>query len=117
VPSTVGICIMALACGFCIAALVPAASGFFAQVLPDGYRARAFGVMAMGLQLSQGGGILLVGILADHAELPKVVGWWSLFGVGLTMLVAALWPRRERFEGVVATVSARATTTTQPTPV
>ena len=111
-PEVVGICVMALACGFAVAAMVPAASGFFAQVLPDGYRARAFGVMQMGLQVSQGAGIFVVGILADQASLPRVIGWWSLFGVGVTLLAAALWPRRERFEDAVASVAARSSVPT-----
>lgn len=112
-PRIVGVCLMATACGFAIAALVPAASGFFAQVLPDGYRARAFGVMQMGLQLAQGTGIFFVGVLADHASLPKVIGWWSLFGVGLTLLVAAMWPRSDKFEEVVASIAQHSR---QPTP-
>ncbi|MBB5869864.1 MFS family permease [Allocatelliglobosispora scoriae] len=106
-PELVGVCVMAFACGFAVAAMVPAASGFFAQVVPDGYRARAFGVMQMGLQLSQGAGIFVVGVLADQASLPRVVGWWSIFGVGLTLIAVALWPRRERFEDAVASVASR----------
>lgn len=108
-PQVLGICVMALVCGFAVAAMVPAASGFFAQVLPDGYRARAFGVMQMGLQLSQGAGVFVVGVLADQASLPRVIGWWSLFGVGLTLLAVTLWPRRDRFEDAVASVAARST--------
>ena len=51
------------------------------QALPHGYRARAFGVMQGGLQLIQGGAVLVTGLLADHSPLPLVVGVWSVGGV------------------------------------
>lgn len=89
--------LMAGVCGFAVAGLLPAANGLFVQVLPAGYRARAFGVMQGGMQLVQGGAVLVTGLLADRFEIPLVVGVWSLAGVLVMLLMALRWPTEAEF--------------------
>jgi MFS family permease len=90
-----GVAIITAVSGFAVAALLPAANGLFVQALPNEYRARAFGVMQTGIQLSQGAAVFATGALASRLQLPLVVGVWGVGGV-LLMLVATLtWPRQE----------------------
>jgi MFS family permease len=88
--------------GVCAAGMLPAANGLFVQALPIGYRARAFGVMQTGLQLLQGGSVLITGLLASYFPLPAVVGWWSVGGVLLLLLAVTRWPQRSVFEETIA---------------
>jgi MFS family permease len=88
-PPIIGVALLAGLCGFAIGGLVPVANGEFVRELPPAYRARAFGVVQGGLQLLQGGAVLLTGYLASHVlTLPVVVGVWSLGGV---LLMIVLW--------------------------
>jgi len=96
-PGVTWVAVMAAVSGFATAGLLPTANGLFVQALPNGYRARAFGVMQTGLQVSQGVGVLVTGYLADIYPLPRVVGVWSLAGVGMMLLLAAIWPTRNAF--------------------
>ena len=68
------VALLAAVCGFAVAGLLPVANGLFVQALPDGYRARAFGVMATGVQVIQGGAVLVTGLLAERFAIPLVVG-------------------------------------------
>ena len=61
-------------CGFAVAGLLPVANGLFVQALPDGYRARAFGVMASGMQIIQGVAVLVTGLLAERFSSRS---WWA----------------------------------------
>jgi len=83
---------MCTVCGFTIAGMLPAANGLFVQAIPDGFRARAFGVMQTGIMLVQAIAVFATGALADRFELPTVVGVWSLLGVSLVVLVSLAWP-------------------------
>jgi MFS family permease len=100
-PSVFAIAAMAAACGFATAGMFPAANGLFVQVLPPGYRARAFGVMQTGVQLAQGFAIIATGILADRFSLPTVVGLWSVAGVLLVGVMAARWPSGSVIEAAI----------------
>ncbi|GAA2530583.1 MFS transporter [Pilimelia columellifera] len=104
-PSVGWVLVLSALSGFATAGLLPTANGLFVQALPDGYRARAFGVMQTGLQVFQGVGVLVTGVLADLYPLPKVVGLWSLGGVGLMLIIAATWPTRAQFRRATASVS------------
>ena len=73
---------------------MPTLNGMFVLALRHGFRARAFGVMQGGLQLSQGGAVLVTGLLADRFPLPTVVGLWSVGGTVLMAVVASRWPTR-----------------------
>ncbi|MFG2057135.1 MFS transporter [Micromonospora sp. NPDC048930] len=100
-PSPLVVALLAAACGFAVAGLVPVANGLFVRALPDGYRARAFGVMASGTQVIQGGAVLATGALAEHFTIPRVVGVWSAAGVVLMLVAALTWPRRETVDAAV----------------
>jgi Major Facilitator Superfamily len=96
-PPIVVVAALALISGFAVGALVPMANGEFVQAVPSAYRARAFGVVSAGLQLLQGLAVLATGVLAVRAELPIVVGLWSLAGVVLMIGITISWPTREVF--------------------
>jgi hypothetical protein len=100
-PPVLGIALMSVACGFAVAGMGPPANAFFVQVLPHGFRARAFGVMQSGVQIMQGLAVLATGVLADYYPLPTVVGVWSLAGVILMLVVTAHWPSAERFRAAI----------------
>jgi hypothetical protein len=53
--------------------------------------------MSTGMQLLQGGSVLVTGILASYFALPSVVGWWSVGGVVMLLLVVARWPSHAVF--------------------
>jgi MFS family permease len=106
-PSAPVIALLAGLAGVCGAGLLPAANGLFVQALPVGYRARAFGVMQTGLQLLQGASVLVTGVLAGWFPLPLVVGWWSLGGVLLLLVVVSRWwPSPSVFSDVIASTQA-----------
>jgi hypothetical protein len=71
---------------------MPTLNTQFVLALPHGFRARAFGVMQQGVQLSQGGAVLLTGLLAERSSVPLVVGLWSVGGVALMLALAVRWP-------------------------
>jgi MFS family permease len=100
-PPVAGVVAMAAACGFCAGALMPAANGLFVQALPNGFRARAFGVMQGGIQVLQGAAVLITGLAADAFPLPVVVGVWSAGGVLLLTLVGMRWPNNREIEAAV----------------
>jgi MFS family permease len=97
-PDLVEIAVMALLCGIAVTGVLPTSNALFVRVLPNGYRARAFGVMQMGIQLTQGAGIFVAGLLAQHFGPPIAVGIWSVFGLVVMTAIALHWPSRERFE-------------------
>ena len=98
--------LMGVAAGFCVAGLFPAANGMFVQALPNTHRARAFGVMATGVQVLQAVGVLIAGWLATRFDVPTVVGVWSLVGAGLLLLAGWRWPSAEYIAGEIARVKA-----------
>jgi MFS family permease len=117
-PPVAGVLVMAAACGFCMGGLLPAANGLFVQALPNGFRARAFGVMQSGMQVLQGLAVLLTGLLADMFPLYAVVGVWSAAGVVLLTLVSLRWPQPSVISAAVtsaAEANARGTGPSVPT--
>jgi MFS family permease len=114
-PGLLGVCVMSVACGFFAAGMLPTANALFVRVLPEGYRARAFGVMQMGLQLCQGGGIIAAGLLSDgHLSVATAIGLWSVLGLVLMITVAATWPRREMFDQAISEATTPKATAAQP---
>jgi hypothetical protein len=105
-PPVFGVGLLAGCCGFAIGAMVPIANGQFVLALPNAYRARAFGVVQGGLQLLQGGAVLVTGTLAHDRLLPYVVGLWSLGGVGLMLLLSLWWPSPRSFAEAIAVATA-----------
>jgi MFS family permease len=101
-PPPLVVALLSAVCGFAVAGLLPVANGLFVRALPDGYRARAFGVMATGVQVIQGGAVLVTGLLAERFPIPAVVGAWSAAGVLLMLLTAARWPKVETIDAAIA---------------
>lgn len=91
-PNIVGVVVMTLISGAALAGTLPATNGLFVQVLPPGYRARAFGVIQSGVHLIQGGAIVFTGWLAGHHPLPQVVGYFSIAGVAAMAIILTMWP-------------------------
>jgi MFS family permease len=105
-PPPVLVAVLAAACGFAVAGMMPAANALFIQSLPNGFRARAFGVMATGIQVIQGGSVFVTGLLADWlSSVPTVVGVWSLAGAALVAVASTTWPSRDQIEKTVAEVA------------
>ncbi|MEV0274096.1 MFS transporter [Hamadaea sp. NPDC050747] len=110
-PGLLGVCVMSALCGFFAAGMLPTANALFVRVLPEGYRARAFGVMQMGLQLCQGGGIIAAGMLSNwRLQVPTAIGLWSVLGLILIITVAVTWPSRELFDRALAEAAPKPTT-------
>ncbi|MEV6695448.1 MFS transporter [Micromonospora sp. NPDC051196] len=100
-PPPAVVALLAAACGFAVAGILPVANSLFVQALPHGFRARAFGVMATGIQVIQGAAVLATGLLAEHYPIPIVVGLWSAAGVVLMAFVARRWPDAQTVEATV----------------
>jgi MFS family permease len=105
-PPPAVIMLMAMVCGFAIAGLLPPANGLFVQSLPAGYRARAYGVMQGGMQVTQGAAVLATGALASRYDIATVVGAWSLAGVLVLLIVAIRWPSAKAFERAASVAQA-----------
>lgn len=101
-PPPVVVAVLSAICGFAVAGLIPVTNGLFVRALPHGFRARAFGVMATGVQVMQGVAVLATGLLADRFSVPTVVGLWSVAGVGLVVLAVLSWPNPDRFAAAIA---------------
>jgi MFS family permease len=86
---------------FLFTGLWPTANGMFAQALPNAFRARASGVVQAGSQLIQGASVLAVGLIAEHAAIPVVVGVWGVVGVGVMAIACAWWPSAATFDRAV----------------
>jgi MFS family permease len=111
-PPVWAIVAMSIVCGFATAGMLPAANGLFVQALPDGYRARAFGVVQTGVMLTQAVGVFATGALADRFPLPVVVGTWSAAGVLLVLAVGLSWPGSQRItEAITAARTLNAAST------
>ncbi|MCM0675122.1 MFS transporter [Micromonospora phytophila] len=114
-PPPLVVALLAALCGFAVAGMLPVANGLFVRALPDGYRARAFGVMATGVQVIQGLAVLVTGLLAERYRIPVVVGVWSAAGVVLMSLAALSWPSRSAIDAAVAAAqNGPATATRRP---
>jgi MFS family permease len=96
-PPPAIVAILVVISGIAQGGLSPTLNGKFVLMLPNGYRARAYGVVQAGMQLSQFAGVMITGLLADRFFLPLVVGLWSVGGVCVMSFLAARWPSRETF--------------------
>ncbi|MET8350204.1 MULTISPECIES: MFS transporter [unclassified Micromonospora] len=105
-PPPLVVALLAALCGFAVAGMLPMANGLFVQALPAIFRARAFGVMATGVQVIQGVAVLVTGLLADRFDIPLVVGVWSAAGVLLMMVAALRWPDKQTVDGTIAAATA-----------
>lgn len=108
-PSILGVVTMTMVSGLAIAGMFPILNGVFVQALRQGYRARAFGIMQTGVQVIQGGAVLVTGVLvqlAGRQNLHLVVGLWSVAGVVLMLTLAARWPKPQEFSDAIASAEA-----------
>ncbi|MFI6237280.1 MFS transporter [Micromonospora sp. NPDC050784] len=105
-PPPLVVALLAALCGFAVAGMLPMANGLFVQALPNGFRARAFGVMATGVQVIQGLAVLVTGVLAERFPIPVVVGLWSAAGVVLMAVATLRWPDRQTVDDAIAAASA-----------
>ncbi|MDG4783372.1 MFS transporter [Micromonospora sp. WMMD961] len=105
-PPPLVVALLAALCGFAVAGMLPMANGLFVQALPNGFRARAFGVMATGVQVIQGLAVLVTGLLAERIPIPVVVGLWSAAGVVLMAVAALSWPDRQTVDDAIAAAAA-----------
>jgi len=116
-PRPVVVAMLAAVAGFAVAGLLPVANGLFVRALPHGFRARAYGVMNTGVQVMQGGSVLVTGVLAERFTIPRVVGLWSVAGVLLMLVLAIRWPSAARFDAAIAAADQRAATGVESSPV
>lgn len=93
-PPTAVVFVLVACAGVVNTVLVPL-NALFVRVLPDGYRARAFGVMQGGMQITHAVAVLAAGALADVFTVPVVVGAWALAGLLLMAVIVRNWPTSE----------------------
>lgn len=96
---------MVAVAGFSMSLMMPA-NGLFVQALPNGYRARAFGVMQGGMQVLQGAAMVAAGALSGLLGVSRTIGVWSAIGLVLMAAMAALWPNRATFDAAIARAKA-----------
>jgi len=113
-PTVPVIALVILVSGVAQGGIMPTLNGLFVLALPHGYRARAFGVMQGGLQISQGLAVLLTGFIAQHSAVPVPVGLWSVAGALVLLAIAVRLPRPAAFSRAIA---AAAAASPQPAPV
>jgi predicted MFS family arabinose efflux permease len=106
-PDMPVIALLILISGVAQGGIMPTLNGLFVLALPHGYRARAFGVMQGGLQVTQGGAVLLTGYIAQRSDVPVTVGLWSVAGALLLVAVAARWPRPAVFSRAIDAAASR----------
>ena len=104
-PPAEMVALLTLISGIAQGGLMPTLNALFVLALPDGYRARAFGVIQGGMQICQCGAVLATGILAERAAVPTVVGLWSVGGTLLMALLAARWPGATAVDRAVASAA------------
>ena len=95
---------------------MPTLNATFVLALPQHFRARAFGVVNSGLQLSQFSAVMITGTLADHFWLPMVVGLWSIGGTLAMALLALRWPSPKTFTELVDAAESAEPTRQAPGP-
>lgn len=100
-PPAPVVALLVVLSGIAQGGLSPTLNSKFVLMLPHGYRARAYGVMQTGMQLSQFSGVMLTGVLADRFFLPMVVGLWSIGGTAVMGVLAARWPSERTFEAAI----------------
>ena len=113
-PDAPVVALFILISGVAQGGIMPTLNGLFVLALPHGYRARAFGVMQGGLQISQGGAVLVTGFIAQHSGVPVTVGLWSVAGALMLVAIAARWPRPAAFSRAIAAAAAAAPPPARP---
>ena len=105
-PAAPLVAILVALSGICQGAVTPTLNSKFVLMLPHGYRARAYGVVQTGMQLSQFAAVMTTGLLADLFAVPVVVGLWSLGGALVVWLLSIGWPSPAAFAAQAAAAEA-----------
>lgn len=92
--------VMVAVCGFAMSLVLPA-NGLFVQALPNGYRARAFGVMQGGLQVLQGLSMVVAGAIAGSFGVARTVGVAGVLGLVVMLGLSVVWPDRDAMDGAI----------------
>jgi predicted MFS family arabinose efflux permease len=111
-PPSVVVFLLVFAAGVANTVILPL-NGLFVQVLPDTFRARAFGVMQGGMQVTHAAAVLATGAVAEYLPVSVVVGLWSLCGLAVTVAALRTWPTREVVDAETARVSPGCTSPTR----
>ncbi|MFI7599029.1 MFS transporter [Actinoplanes sp. NPDC049681] len=98
-PNATVVAVLVTISGVAQGVLMPTLNGVFVLTLPHGYRARAYGVMQGGMQLTQGLAAIVSGGIAQHTSIPLVMGLWSFGGLVLMAALVARWPGRAAAAG------------------
>ncbi|WP_433301776.1 MFS transporter [Actinoplanes sp. CA-030573] len=105
-PPPVWAAVLVALSGIAQGGLSPTLNGKFVLMIPHGYRARAYGVVQMGMQLSQFAGVIISGVLADLFRLPLVVGLISVAGTAVMGGLVARWPTGREFDTAIEEAAA-----------
>jgi MFS family permease len=97
--------VMVTVSGFAMSLILPA-NGLFVRALPNGYRARAFGVMQGGLQVLQGLSMLAAGAIAGAIGVARTVGGTGLVGLLVMVALSVVWPDRTAMNDAITRAKA-----------
>ncbi|MFD1542059.1 MFS transporter [Nonomuraea guangzhouensis] len=100
-PPFVVVFFLGVCTGVTATVIVPL-NGLFVSVLPGDFRARAFGIMQGGIQISFAVAVLAAGALAESFPVPVVVGAWGGCGLVLMAVAVRTWPRAAVIDAEVA---------------
>jgi MFS family permease len=82
------------ASGFGMSFLLPL-NAIFVRALPTSFRARAFGLVQSGLQVSQGIAVVVAGWAASVITTRYVIGLSGILGLVVVLALAAIWPSEQ----------------------
>jgi len=105
-PPAAVVAVLTAISGMALGGLSPTLNGKFVLMIPHGYRARAYGVVQTGMQLSQFAGVMIGGVLANSYWLPVVVGLCSIVATGVLFALVTRWPAKEEFDEAIAYAAA-----------
>jgi MFS family permease len=106
VHSIIVIALLALISSFAVNGLAAPANGMFVRATPAEFRARAFGVVQFGFQLSQALALVITGLIAGYVAVPTSVAVFSALGVCAMVAVSATWPSMQRITDTIESVQA-----------
>ncbi|MEU7899222.1 MFS transporter [Nonomuraea sp. NPDC049152] len=103
-PPLVVVFFLMVGAGVANTVIVPL-NGLFVSVLPGDFRARAFGIMQGGIQITLAVAVLTAGALAETLSVPVVVGTWAVCGLALAGVAVKAWPRGDAISAEIARVA------------
>ncbi|MFD1538279.1 MFS transporter [Nonomuraea guangzhouensis] len=103
-PPLVVVFFLMVGAGVANTVIVPL-NGLFVSVLPGDFRARAFGIMQGGIQMTLAVAVLTAGALAETLSVPVVVGTWAVCGLAWAGVPVKAWPRGDAISAEIARVA------------